>query len=58
MQRKKAVALQQAWGKKPCSHPTLVREYEDGVRTGDYFCAQCGAAITFQQKVELQKSRS
>ncbi len=58
MQRKKAVELQQAWGKKPCTHPTLVREYADGVRTGDYFCAQCGAAITFQQKVKLQKSRS
>lgn len=55
MQRKKAIELQKAWGDKPCDHPTLAREYDLGERTGNYCCQQCGMAMTFREKVELQQ---
>jgi hypothetical protein len=57
MQRKKALALRQAWGDQPCNHPTLAREYDQGERTGGYLCAQCGATISFRERAELLASR-
>ena len=58
MQRKKAIALQQAWGTRPCDHPTLSREYDLGERTGNYCCTQCGATITFRERAELMAARA
>jgi hypothetical protein len=55
VQRKKAIELQQAWGGKPCDHPTLAREYDLGERTGNYCCQQCGTVLSFREKVELQQ---
>jgi transcription initiation factor TFIIIB Brf1 subunit/transcription initiation factor TFIIB len=57
MQRKKAAALQAAWGDKPCSHPELAKEYDLGKRTGNYVCTQCGAVLSFREKAELTASR-
>jgi len=57
MQAKKAAALREAWGEKPCNHPALAKEYASGVRTGDYVCTQCGAKLTFRQRAEILESR-
>lgn len=57
MQRTKAAELQRTWGDKPCDHPSFSREYDMGERTGNYRCAQCGAPISFREKVELMAAR-
>ena len=57
MQRKRAAALRAEWGDRPCDHPTLAKEYDDGVRTGNYLCAQCGATITFRERAGLMAKR-
>lgn len=57
MQRKRAVALRAEWGDRPCDHPTLAKEYDEGVRTGNYLCTQCGATISFPQRAELMAKR-
>ena len=51
MQRKKAVELRQASGDRPCAHPAFSREYDQGERTGNYCCTQCGAAVTLPAEV-------
>jgi hypothetical protein len=53
MQRKKATALKQEWGDKPCTHPAFAKEYDLGERTGNYVCTTCGATFTFREKAEL-----
>ena len=57
MQKKRATALRQAWGDKPCEHPAFAKEYDLGERTGNYVCTQCGATLTFRQKAELLAAR-
>ena len=57
MQKKRALALQQAWGDKACDHPAFAKEYDNGERTGNWICTQCGTTITFRQKTELMASR-
>jgi hypothetical protein len=57
MQRKRAIALQQEWGGKPCDHPAFAREYDMGERTGSYVCTQCGAVVTFREKAEIMAAR-
>lgn len=57
MQRKRAVALRAEWAGRPCDHPTLAKEYDEGVRTGGYVCAQCGAAFTFRERAEMMAKR-
>ena len=44
MQAEKAAELRTIWGKKPCDHPALDKEYYLGSATGDYVCTQCGEA--------------
>lgn len=44
MKMKDAMSLRELWGNKPCDHPTLEKEYEKGMATGDYVCTQCGEA--------------
>jgi len=44
MQAEKAAELRKRWGKKPCVHPALDKEYYLGSATGDYVCTQCGEA--------------
>lgn len=57
MQKKRAAALQVEWGGKPCNHPALAKEYDDGTRTGNYVCTQCGNMITFRERAELLAKR-
>ena len=57
MQRKKATALQEAWGSQPCDHPAFAKEYDLGERTGNYVCTQCGRTFSFREKAELVAAR-
>ncbi|MCC6317462.1 MAG: hypothetical protein IT361_07170 [Gemmatimonadaceae bacterium] len=57
MQRRKAVELREQWGDRTCDHPTFSREYDQGERTGNYCCTQCGTAITFRERAELMARR-
>lgn len=57
MQRKRAIALHQEWGDKPCPHPAFSKEYDAGERTGNFVCTQCGATFTFREKAELLAAR-
>jgi hypothetical protein len=57
MQRKRALALQQEWGDKPCDHPKFAKEYDLGERTGNSVCTQCGKIFSFREKAELTASR-
>ena len=57
MQKKRAAALQQEWGDRPCPHPQFAREYDHGERTGNYVCTQCGTTITFRERAELLAAR-
>jgi hypothetical protein len=57
MKRKRALELQQAWGDAPCEHPEFSKEYDLGVRTGNFICTQCGATLTHREKAELTASR-
>lgn len=57
MQKKRATALKEAWGDKPCAHPELAREYDLGKRTGNYVCTQCGATFTFRERAEIMATR-
>jgi hypothetical protein len=57
MQRKKAAALAQEWGDKPCDHPAFAKEYDMGERTGYFVCTQCGKTFSFREKAELVAAR-
>jgi hypothetical protein len=57
MQAKRAAAIREEWGDKPCEHPTFAKEYAEGERTGDYVCTQCGAKVSFRQRAEILASR-
>jgi hypothetical protein len=45
------------WGDQPCAHPAFAREYDQGERTGNYCCTQCGASVTFREKAEITAAR-
>ncbi|HSJ25765.1 MAG TPA: hypothetical protein VK929_13905 [Longimicrobiales bacterium] len=57
MKRKKALELQQAWGDRPCEHPDFAKEYDLGVRTGNFICTQCGAIFSVREKVAITSAR-
>ena len=59
MKEKQAQALRDAWGDRPCPHPSFSREYDQaGARTGDYFCTQCGSKVSFRERAELLARRA
>ena len=58
MQKKRAVALQQEWGGKPCDHPAFAKEYDLGERTGNHVCTQCGKIFTLREKAEIVAART
>jgi hypothetical protein len=57
LQKKRATALQQEWGGKPCTHPAFAKEYDLGKRTGNYVCTQCGTTFTFRERAEHLATR-
>lgn len=57
MKRKRALELQAAWGDQPCPHPAFAKEYDQGARTGNFVCTQCGAILDFREKGRLMAER-
>jgi hypothetical protein len=57
VKRKKALELQQAWGGSPCDHPGFAKEYDQGARTGNFICTQCGAILGVREKVAITSAR-
>jgi hypothetical protein len=57
MKKKRALELQQEWGDKPCPHPAFAKEYDQGARTGNFICTQCGAILGFWEKGQIMASR-
>jgi hypothetical protein len=57
MKRKRALELQQEWGEEPCDHPGFAKEYDLGVRTGNYICTQCGAIISHRERAQITAAR-
>jgi hypothetical protein len=57
MKLKRAEELRQEWGDKPCDHPQLAKLYDQGVRTGNFACAQCGRVFSFKERAELKGTR-
>ena len=44
-----------SWGKKPCDHPRLEKEYYVGAFLINYVCIQCGKEFTIAQKFEMEE---
>ena len=58
MQAKKAAQLREAWGTdKPCPHESLAKEYDQGVRSGNYVCKTCGKLFSFSERAEWKAKR-
>lgn len=62
MDIKKAKALREAWGDKPCKHPDFSKESISGLigtqfiesKTGEYICTQCGRTFSRNEKIEIE----
>ena len=52
-----AQKLKDSWGKKPCDHPHLEKEYYVGAFLINYVCIQCGNEFTIAQKLEMDENR-
>ena len=52
-----AQKVKESWGKKPCDHPTLEKEYYAGAFLINYICTQCGKEFTIAQKFEMDEVR-
>jgi hypothetical protein len=52
-----AQKVKDSWGKKPCDHPHLEKEYYVGAFLINYVCTQCGKEFTIAQKFELDEAR-
>lgn len=51
-----SLKIKESWGKKPCDHPRLEREYYSGAFLITYVCTQCGSEFTIAQKMEMDES--
>jgi hypothetical protein len=52
-----AQKLKETWGKKPCDHPRIEKEYYSGAFLINYVCIQCGQEFTIAQKLESDELR-
>jgi hypothetical protein len=52
-----AQKLKETWGKKPCDHPLLEKEYYVGAFLINYVCTLCGKEFTLAQKYEMDESQ-
>ena len=48
--------LKEAWGNKPCDHPTLEKVYYNGAFLINYACTQCGKDFTIAQKTDIEEA--
>jgi hypothetical protein len=52
-----AQKLKDSWGKKPCDHPHVEKEYYVGAFLINYVCTQCGEEFTIAEKHEMDEGR-
>jgi hypothetical protein len=51
-----AQKVKDAWGKNPCDHPNLEKEYYVGAFLVNFVCTQCGQEFTMAQKFERDEA--
>jgi hypothetical protein len=50
MRSSDANQLQKSWGAKPCAHPDIISECDDGGGDADrWLCTQCGHLVEFDK---------
>jgi hypothetical protein len=52
-----AQKVKDEWGKKPCDHPHLEKEYYGGAFLINWVCIQCGKEFTIAEKLEMDRIR-
>ena len=52
-----AQKIKEAWGKKPCDHKNLEKEYYVGAFLTNWICTQCGKEFTISEKLEMDQDR-
>jgi hypothetical protein len=52
-----AQKLKDIWGKKPCDHPHVEKEYYAGAFLINYVCTQCGEEFTIAEKNDMDEAR-
>jgi hypothetical protein len=52
-----AQKLKDSWGKKPCDHPHLEKEYYVGAFLINFVCTNCGKEFTVSEKFEMDQIR-
>lgn len=52
-----AQKIKEAWGKEPCNHPHIEKEYYSGAFLINYVCTRCGKEFTIAEKLEMDQNR-
>ena len=52
-----AQKVKETWGKKPCDHPKLEKEYYAGAFLVNWICTQCGREFTIAEKLGMDQER-
>ena len=50
-----AQKLKEIWGKKPCDHPVIEKEYYNGAFLINFVCTKCAKEFTIAQKLEMDE---
>jgi hypothetical protein len=57
MEYSTSIKLKEAWGNKPCEHPSFEKVYYSGAFLLNYSCTVCGADFTIAQKMDIDETR-
>ena len=52
-----AQKVKETWGKKPCDHPKLEKEYYAGAFLVNWICTQCGREFTIAEILGMDQER-
>jgi hypothetical protein len=52
-----AQKVKEAWGKQPCDHPHLEKEYYVGAFLINWVCTRCGKEFSISDKLEMDEKR-
>jgi hypothetical protein len=52
-----AQKVKDAWGKKPCDHIHLEKEYYVGAYLVNWVCTMCGKEFSISDKLEMDQTR-
>ena len=51
-----AQKIKETWGKEPCNHPHIEKEYYSGAFLINYVCTQCGKEFTIAEHLGMDQS--